>query len=312
MATTPERNDTWSRWWFVSAGVVVGFVAGGVALRWTELWDWLRGSDWTSLPAVIVGTTIPAIAGVMFAQTIAKRSVRTLRQVELETTEAHESSVAERTAVERETRRAAWDRLYDACTAVRPHDRQPDLLTAVREEAKRIDEAGAAAAKANGEKYTRIGPNAAEVALLGAVCGVELREHLPSLIDSTRSLLDVHRVELLRVPLDALMLLSEVANDTTRWLPLDAHAVISTVQVQPDRTLPIVNIATDSIAAIKDLKSVAGRQRIAPHDADDVNTSVTRQKGWAEESTSWEESMLTVFARLADLIESDGVRSTEY
>jgi len=291
-----------SRVWFGIAGMLIGVVLGGVIARWAEFWRWVRSADWSSLPAVSVGTAIPAIAGVVFAQTLAKRSVRTLREVELDTTEIHNKARAAAARREREARRDAWERLFDACKALQALS--PDeaaLCDAVIRAAQAHDSVGSRQAHQVGNSFLYLEHDATMYVRHGAVWGPQLRRGLPSVVDALGELVDHHQVESMRVPLRTLQKLVNVSSDIERWLPLDSEAIIRAATAKADYR-GIVNIGSKSAEAIGDLSQIAHVHRAEPHDATDVDSSVGRLIGLQ----AYRVSALAVFADLEDLIERDG------
>jgi len=75
--------------------------------------DW----DWSSLPAVFIGTAIPAAAGFVFANRLSGKNTKFLRKAQLEADDDHRSAQAAQEFDERESRRERWDEILDA---VRP------------------------------------------------------------------------------------------------------------------------------------------------------------------------------------------------
>lgn len=283
--------------WSAIGGVLVGFGLGGIAFRWTWFWTWLTRADWTSLPAVIIGTSIPAIAGVMFAQSLAKRSMKALRKVDLEATHEYQRLEKQREAAEREARRVAWDHVFDACKAfARRRDDDPFILSVTK-----------LTPNLNGG-YSSVPVGAAAAAAWdGALWGVELRTHLPYLVKVLHTLVEIYRVEKMRVLLQAVDLLLPLAMDKQHWLPIDIDKVISAV-AESQGEIPICVIGAQSETSIYHLGIIAERQRNVPLDADEVDCFIERKtnsyspKDGFRSHTSKVDA-LPGFASLVDLIE---------
>lgn len=282
--------------WLVIGGALGGFVLGGVVFRWSRFWTWLTSADWTSLPAVIIGTAIPAFAGVAFAQSFASRSMKTLRKAELEATDEYKRQRAGQEASEKEARRNAWDQIYDACKAFTDRSDDDAFIKSVRDHSKNV----------HGQD-SQVTPQVGAAAWYGMLWGAELRSHLPNLVNELRILVSVHGVEKMRVPLNALEILLPLAKDERSWLPMDPEEIRRAVE-ESRGEIPICAIGAQSETAIHYLGIIADRQRTVPHDADDVDCFIERQtssytpKDGLRSHTSKIDA-LRDFARVVDLIQ---------
>ena len=93
-------------------GVAVGVFVGAVLARWGVFFDWVRDTfDWQSLPATVIGTTVPAAAGVLYAQRLTERSAATMYRTQLQIEEERSRDADEREAGSRALRRELWAEL---------------------------------------------------------------------------------------------------------------------------------------------------------------------------------------------------------
>ena len=106
-------------------------------------------------------------------------------------------------------------------------------------------------------------------------------------------------------------MLLPIVQDEARWLPLDVHVVIFAAEAaRGSRSpIPIAQIGDRSSSAIRDLTTVADRQRVAPHDSHDINTLVTSKGFVRPGSNPPSRDLLMVFTGLIDLIERGGIPS---
>ncbi|MCU1359931.1 MAG: hypothetical protein JWN99_1220 [Ilumatobacteraceae bacterium] len=104
--------------WSHLAAATGGVIVGAAIVRSEPVWHWLRGADWSQLPATAVGASVPAAAGFFLARALAVNSVHTIKAAELQ---AQHDFDSEQQAAEIQAgvdRAAAWNTVFDLSTTI--------------------------------------------------------------------------------------------------------------------------------------------------------------------------------------------------
>jgi hypothetical protein len=284
-------------------GVFAG-LAGAAVARSDPLFHWFQRADWSQLPATIIGTAIPAAGGFFFASAIAEKSVRRLKDTELEAQHAFDSKQHGQAVARGVARVAEWDDLRDRCRDLRLPEYHNDstfggqLRARLTEEWDAATKAGAAALPGSRNFY-----DLDRFAFFNAEWGQRMRDHLEPVIASARRLVVEHGVYQLHIVVEVLEQLQCLASDITMWIPLDEQLVIAAYEAdrehQPSGTA-VWAASYKSNEAIRDLELLADAFRGKPHDAEEVDTTVMRGRG----SQSYEVDVAQTFRNLEDLIEA--------
>lgn len=291
------------RWLQVAFGLAIGLVVGAMSVRTDLTREWIRTADWSQLPSTIVGTGIPAIAGVIFATALARNSAKGLKSVELAAIEEHEQAQDERYARERALRREGWDQLHEAAVVLLPDRSSCFEFSALARAAGRRwwEENGRVAAAVVDQEVERLARDRVE-------WGERLRTHLPDVQVALDGLYLTHGVEVLEVVRRAVGSLAGFGADSRNWWDRDVNALIAAAalkkakaQVEPFDTdrIKCDLISERSQLLIQLLAAMSDLQRRAPHEAADVDVEV--------DLTGWRRSnpfdILQESNRLIDLIE---------
>ena len=281
--------------WTQILSAIVGIAVGGAVFRSDDVWAWLSGADWTQLPASIVGATVPAVAGFAFARALATNSVRTLKRAELEEVAKHELEQDDAAMRDRVDRQAAWDRLYEVSRPLVESPNRYVFVSAVRDRAREVREAAKVAGQPTVE-LLGLDSAAEELAFRAVEFGEVMRSNLSEVVAVVDALVNVHRVETLRLPSRALHHLQSLAEDRPRWSPRDVDMLVATAEarVRSDRPggrheLSFVEAASNTgYTAILQLRRLAHVLRQAPPMAHEVENLDTYS------------AMLETFTRLED------------
>jgi hypothetical protein len=291
----------------------------------------VKSADWSQLPAIVIGSTIPATAGFLLARALATNSVKTLKRAELAELELHERQRFRISLAEREERRLAWDRLFDA---VRPLD-VPFTDGVVFALKARLEELSRAAAKGESADELLDGSNVSPSRVASRAAGIaadlvdwprHLTGHVDDVVECLRVLVEDHDVDLMRVPLRATRQLSLLVAGEPTWGPTSEVELLTVAKERPaeadsylngglePRTRVLREISRTSQAALRGLSDVADRQRVSPHDREEVDTHVqaspssryvfrSRGEGRIEAASRPPLDIVGGFARLQDLLE---------
>lgn len=290
------------------AGLVVGGALGAAPSRgFRSFFDWISGADWTSMPATVAGTTIPAVDGFIFARSLAENSVRSLKNIELDEELRHARGLEAQAATEAVERARAWDRLHDACKAVdadaQSGEFQP-LVAEVRAVVKADHEAAIAQAEAAGlPKPKRDDDYGGALASSRVVFPIVFGRRLPAVVAALSQLVEIHGVQRLYMACEEVDRVLQITSDPRHWLPQDVEAIRRAHHARRPGTdaLGSVTYVTDS--TVRYLAHLADRYRVVPHDAVDVDTRIERQTyGRAGASTEVIDVLATVRV-LADSID---------
>jgi hypothetical protein len=289
--------------------VAVGAAAGAICARSGTLVDWVRDSaDWSTVPATVVGTSIPAAAGFAFARTLAGNSVRSLKRIELEEIRRDETHERARAIDEAEERANCWQRVMRAAEQVHPpmHTAIPmPIASRVTEIARQWHSAAVDEWREQGQGGPKPKPSpAAELAMVLIETPDRVRAHGPELVRCLTELVDRFGVHSMHVPLRATKALVGMAQNSSLWPDSDParffDAVMTDLTEFNARWAAAEETSRYSMTAIRQLSALANEYRARPHAADDVDPSIE----WSDYFNR-APSLVEVprsFAKLEDLI----------
>lgn len=269
--------------WHVVVGAVGGLVVGIALARVGAVWRSIAAADWSILPATVVGTLVPAAAGLMFAQRVARQSARDVKRAELETQEEYDDIRRTQDLAEARDRRVGWDLLYQACVGLREHivdstSTDQAIRAHIAELTSAPTHETASEARAN---QGRLQERARTIVLLSD-CENRLRAGLRPVQDALHRLVHSHGVEALHVAEEAFALVHRLLAQPQRWCVLTAPEEIAkcaaSSEWQEDETM--TSLARAVNAAVEDLARLASRQRVAPVETEQIDTQL-------EEGTMW-------------------------
>lgn len=283
----------------------IGAALGATAARIGPIFDWIRSADWSSLPATIVGTSVPAAAGFFFARSLARNSVRTLERDRLDETHLHEERLRAEALDAAERRAACWQRVLVATQRVSPprftEATTPlaDRVTMLVTDRLQAELTAWTAAGESGPKPKRSAPTMAASSLLDVPN--RLRSDGPDLVRCLDELVETFGVHAMHVPLRATRKLVQLAADVGRWPPVDPAAFLDAMG-GPERPYldQLMEVTDQAWRAFQQLALLANEYRARPHAADDVDpivdwSDITRRGGEVA-------AVPATFAKLEDLI----------
>ena len=194
--------------------------AGIAAAEWGRFVDWALDLEmnWADVPGIVVGTSIPAAAGAIFASRLAERDTGRLARAQLAAQQEFHDELAADDRAEREVRRRRWEQIGALADEYLDVANQQDPGGHHRERAR--EEAAELLAGIPGEQ--REGKEFVD--RISGLAGIHidnraaLRRLLPSLIDALTEQIESGHVEDLRNLVLALTDTQRIVERGAFWL----------------------------------------------------------------------------------------------
>ena len=264
-------------------GVAVGLAVGFGVAQSDAFVDWIRAADWSALPATVIGTAIPGVAGFMFARAIAESSVRRIKSTELDAEREHQGRVDEEARLEALSIARSWAQLYDATRAVVPSAELRRPLGPVAEAGYREERAAWEVAKEQAKVMGIKAPtlrarDVEEMAHTRLEWPIVARRHLPAVLDALDVLVVEHRVIALQPIRDTFGLIGQLVERGDLWLPPDSTATEIRAMIHDEslRPKPLISasFAGRTEHAFRRVLTLAQFHRSHPHDADEATVFI--------------------------------------
>ncbi len=197
-------------------GAAVGVVLGVAVAERGRFVDWLLDleANWSDLPAIIVGTAIPAVAVLVFAGRLAERDTERLTQAQTRARIGVEREDEEARRAQSETRRQQWSHLRTSARQLEDALGQRPIT----DEARTRYELSWGPKKPQNYIFVEGMSRIEEVAQLHGDKRTAFREHLPGLTTVLNAQVDKGQIDGLRVIAEAFTGYLQIVRTEQFWL----------------------------------------------------------------------------------------------